>query len=97
MIEEHYVGFRCASLKVYSLTFNMHQKQYAWITLNMNFSIIWYFDVTMVIFWGDFLMGKGTNIVMDDGWVHPLAKTLPSLVSNLWWNIVMNEKLLGKW
>ena len=29
------------------------------------------------------LMNKGTNIVMDDGQVHPLAKTLPSLVSNL--------------
>ena len=31
-----------------------------------------------------------------------MAKTLPSLVSNLWWNIVMddwilNEKSLGKW
>jgi hypothetical protein len=28
---------------------------------------------------------------MDDGWVHPLAKTLPSIVNNLWWNIVMDE------
>ena len=39
---------------------------------------------------------------MDDGRVHLLAKTLPSLVSNLWWNMVMDdwnldEKLLGKW
>jgi hypothetical protein len=39
---------------------------------------------------------------MDDGWVHPLAETLASLVTNLWWNIVMddwnlNEKPLVKW
>ena len=39
---------------------------------------------------------------MDDGWVHPLAKTLSSLVNNLWWNIVMvacnmDEKTLSKW
>ena len=39
------------------------------------------------IFWVD----KWTNIVMDDGWVHPLAKTLPSLVSNLRWNIVTDD------
>ena len=48
------------------------------------------------------LMNKWKNIVMDDGWVHPLAKTLPSLVNNMWWNIVMDdlnldEKSLGKW
>ena len=48
------------------------------------------------------LMNKWENIVMDDGWVHPLAKTLPSIVSNLWWSIVMDnwhldEKSLGKW
>jgi hypothetical protein len=30
------------------------------------------------------LINKLTNIVMDDGRVHPLAKTLLSLVSNLW-------------
>ena len=47
-------------------------------------------------------MDKFTNIVMDDGWVHPLANTLPSLVNNLWWNIVMHdwnlgEKSLDKW
>ena len=30
-----------------------------------------------------------TNIVMDDGWVHPLTK--PFLVNNLWWNIVMDD------
>ena len=28
---------------------------------------------------------------MDDGWVHPLAKTLPSLVNNLCWNIVVDD------
>jgi hypothetical protein len=28
---------------------------------------------------------------MDDGWVHALAKILPSLVSNLWW------KMIGIW
>ena len=28
---------------------------------------------------------------MDDEWVYPLAKTLPSLVNNLWWNIVMDD------
>ena len=41
------------------------------------------------------------NIVMDDGHVHPLAKTLPSHVNNLWWNVIMDgwildECLLGK-
>ena len=35
----------------------------------------------MVIFQMTLLMNKGTNIVMDDGGVHPLAKTLPALVS----------------
>ena len=58
--------------------------------------------VTMVTFWVTLLMDKWTNIVMDDGWVHPLAETLPSLVNNLWWNTVMDdlnsdEKSLGKW
>jgi hypothetical protein len=47
-------------------------------------------------------MKKFTNIVMDDGRVHPLAKTLPALVNNLWWNVVMDdwnldEKSLVKW
>ena len=60
------------------------------------------FYVIMVTFWTTLLMNKWTNIVMDDGWVHPLAKTLPSLVNNLWWNIVMDdvnldEESLGKW
>jgi hypothetical protein len=45
---------------------------------------------------------KFANNVMDDGWVHPLAKTIPSLVRNLWWIIVMDDwkldaKVLGKW
>ena len=48
------------------------------------------------------LMNKWTNIAMDDGWVHLMAKTLPSLVNNLWWDIFMDnwlldEKSLGKW
>ena len=39
---------------------------------------------------------------MDDEWGHPLAKSLPSLISNLWWNIIMDnwkldEKSLDKW
>jgi len=47
------------------------------------------------------LMNKVTNTVMKDGRVHPLAKTLPSIVNNLWWNIIMidwklDEKI-GKW
>ena len=46
-------------------------------------------------------MGKWMNTVMHDGWVHPLAKPLPSLANNLQWNIVMDdweldEKSLGK-
>ena len=47
--------------------------------------------VTMVIFWMTLLMNKFTDTVMEDGWVHPLAKTLPPLVTNLWWNIVMDD------
>ena len=39
---------------------------------------------------------------MDDGGVHLLAKILPSLINNLWWNIViddwtLDEKTLCKW
>ena len=65
-------------------------------TLNMIFS------VTAVIFRMTPLVKKWTNTVVDDGWVHPLAKPLPSSVCNLWWNIVMDawnldEKSLGKW
>ena len=40
-------------------------------------------NVTMVTSPMTLLMNKRTNIVMDDEQVHPLAKTLPSLVSNL--------------
>ena len=39
--------------------------------------------VTMVIFQMALLMNKCTNTDMDDGRVHPLVKTPPSLVSNL--------------
>ena len=48
------------------------------------------FIVTMATFWMTLLRNKWTNTVMDDGWVHSLAKALPSFVSNLWWNIVMD-------
>ena len=40
------------------------------------------FYVTTVIFRMTFLMIMWTNIMMDDGWVHPLTKTLPPLVSH---------------
>ena len=49
-------------------------------------------NVTMVTSPMTLLMNKRTNIVMDDEQVHPLAKTLPSLVSNLWWNVVMDDR-----
>jgi len=49
----------------------------------------------MVTFRMAFLMNNFTNIVMDDGWVHLLAKTLPSLIGNLWWNIIMDDYLDG--
>ena len=49
------------------------------------------FDVTMVTVRMTFLMDKWTNIVMDDGYVHPLVKTLSSFVSNFWRNIVMDD------
>ena len=39
--------------------------------------------VTMVTFWMTLLISKRTNVVADNGRVHPLAKPLPSLVSNL--------------
>jgi hypothetical protein len=60
------------------------------------------FNVTMVSFWMTLSSNKWTNIVMDVGWVHPPANSLPSLVRNLWWTIVMNdwnleEKPLDKW
>ena len=39
---------------------------------------------------------------MDDEWVCSFVKTLPSLVNNLWWNIIMDDgnvdkNSLGKW
>ena len=42
------------------------------------------------------LMDKEANVVMDNDDIvmnkyHPLAEILPSLVSNLWWNIVMDD------
>jgi hypothetical protein len=59
------------------------------------------FYITIVKIWMTFFINKWTHIFMDDGWVHPLTKTLPSLVNNLWWNFVtvdwnLDEKSLGK-
>ena len=48
-------------------------------TLNMMFGF------TMINFWLTLLMSEWANNVIDDGWVRALAKTLPSLVRNLWW------------
>ena len=58
------------------------------------------FSVTVGIYYKTLLINKWTNFVKDDGWVHPLAKTLPSIVNNLWWSIVkdawnLDEKSLG--
>ena len=60
------------------------------------------FYVTIITFRMTLLMNKWINNVINVGWVHPLAKTLPFLVGNLWWNIVMDDwnldkKSLGKW
>ena len=44
-------------------------------------------NATMVTFLMTLLMNKFTITVMDDGWVHPLAKTPPSHVSHLWWHM----------
>ena len=52
--------------------------------------LVWVFSVIVVPFHWQFFGTKWTNIVTDDGWIHPLAKTMPSLVNNLWWNIVMD-------
>ena len=42
------------------------------------------------------LMNKWIDIiVIDDEWVHPLAKILPALVNNLWWSIVMDDYKFG--
>ena len=48
-------------------------------TLNVVFSVIWYFMSLSWLFQMTLLMNNLTNIVVDDGWVHPLAKTLPPL------------------
>ena len=50
------------------------------------------FSVTMVTFRMTLHMNKWTNTIMDDGWVQPLAKTLPSLVNNLWWYLASDSK-----
>ena len=67
-------------------------------TLNMIVSVIW-FDVTLLTFQKTLLL----NLVYKycHGWWIG-SKTLPSFVSNLWWDIVMDdwkldEKSLGKW
>ena len=50
-------------------------------TLRTTLKII--FNVNMVTFQMTLLANTFTNTVMDDGCVHSLAKTLPSLVNNL--------------
>ena len=50
-------------------------------TLNMIFSA-YGINVTMVAFQMTLLMNTFTYIVMHDERVHPLAKTLPTLVNN---------------
>ena len=49
------------------------------------------FNVNMVTFWMTLLMNKFTNIVMNDGWVHPLAKTYLLLSATCDENIVMDD------
>ena len=49
------------------------------------------FYVTTVTFQMALLMNKCKNIFMDDDEFINLAKTLPSLLSNLSWNIVMDD------
>jgi hypothetical protein len=44
-------------------------------TLNMVFSVRWYFMSLWWFFWMTLLMNKWTNGIMDDGWVHPWATT----------------------
>ena len=41
------------------------------------------FDVTVITFHMTLLMNDFTNTIMDDGRVHPLVKTILSLVINL--------------
>jgi hypothetical protein len=54
-------------------------------TLNM------VFNDAMVDFYMMLLMNRFTNNVINDGRLHPLPKTLPSLDNNLWWNIVTDD------
>jgi hypothetical protein len=53
------------------------------ICLIGRFKLNMVFNVTVLSFWMTLHMNKFTKIVVDDGWVHLLAKTIPSLVSNL--------------
>ena len=58
------------------------------------------FYVTMITFHMTLLMNKWTNIVMDDGWVHPLAKPYPLLSSTCdeilsWIEIWMKNHLVS--
>jgi hypothetical protein len=60
------------------------------------------FNVTMVTFWRTFPTNNLIDIVIKDGRVHPLTKALPPLVSNQWWENVMDDwnldtKPLGRW
>ena len=50
-------------------------------------------NVSMATLRMPIIMNEWINIIMYDGWFHPLARTLPSLVSNLWWSIVMDWNL----
>ena len=50
-------------------------------TLNINTSVIWYLMSLWSLFGMTLLMNKFRNIVMDNGWVHPLAKTLTFLLA----------------
>jgi hypothetical protein len=36
------------------------------------------------------------KIVVDDAWVHPLAKTPPSRVGNLWYIIANDDRNLDE-
>ena len=44
-------------------------------------SVIWYLMSLWYLSWWHFLWISEQIFVMDDGWVHPMAKTLPSLSS----------------
>ena len=70
-------------------------------TLNMTFS-----SYAILCHYGNFLDDTSYKWVRkhchECWWVHRLAKTMPSLVSDLWWIIVMDDwnmdgKSLGRW